>query len=106
LPPNKLIANRQRTRRRLVQEDDLGVGDQRDADVGALGLAARDAALHLTADLDVAARVERQPLEQLLDRRVLGGQRLLAIALQLRRVHKHLIHGEDGQQRVCVEGGQ
>ena len=41
--------------RRLVQEEDTGVGDERDADVDALRLAAADAACQRRPDFHVAA---------------------------------------------------
>ena len=50
----------------LVQEDDPRVGDQGDADVGALGLAATDALGHGVADEDVAAGFQCQLLDHLL----------------------------------------
>ena len=86
--------------RGLVQEENGRVGDERDGDVQALGLAAGDALDHLGADEDVPRGGESELFEELLARGFFGLGALLERPLELGGVHEHLVHGQRGDQGV------
>lgn len=80
--------------RRLVEEDDGRLGDQRKGDVDPLTLPTADAALESISDDSVLALLEAESIDDFLNAREFLRLREVRRQPQLGSVHEHLLHGE------------
>jgi hypothetical protein len=84
----------------LIEEQDARVGDEGDADVGALGLASRDALGQSIADLHTTAALQGKLLEDDVYSSLLALPTLTHGSLEHGSIHEHLLHCQDTDESV------